>query len=136
MSTTAYAWTYRPEEVRKQTLESFSKYDFNKIRMLVFPKYYRGGVNDVNVSYDPPVFPFEGSANNFDFQTPNPEYFRNFEDRGMKQEDDLLYVKYMLARLSAYRNAWWSLANEFDIDKTIDGKFCVSMVRKDWDLIS
>ena len=161
MGTTAYAWTYRPEEVRKQTLDSFSKYDFNKIRMLVFPKYYRGGVNDVNVSYEPPVYPFTGKSNDFDFQSPEPEYFRNFEDRvmdlmkrgieadvilfhpydcwgidkGMQQEDDLAYVKYMIARLSAYRNVWWSLANEFDITSTLDGKFCVGMDRKDWDLL-
>ncbi|MCZ4152048.1 hypothetical protein BZG21_47560, partial [Escherichia coli] len=77
MGTTAYAWTYRPEEIRKQTLDSFSKNGFNKIRMLVFPKYYRGMVNDVNVDYDPPVFPFVGHPNKFDFQTLIPEYFRN-----------------------------------------------------------
>lgn len=161
MGTTAYAWTYRPEEIRQQTLESFSKYGFNKIRMLVFPKYYRGGVNDVNVSYDPPVFPFAGQSNDFDFQTLVPEYFQNYEervkdllrlgieadvilfhpydtwgiDRGMQQEDELQYVKYMIARLAAFRNVWWSLANEFDISETADGKFCIGMDHKDWDLI-
>ncbi|CAN7741479.1 DUF5060 domain-containing protein [Paenibacillus sp. LjRoot153] len=161
MGTTAYAWTYRPEEIRRQTLESFSKYGFNKIRMLVFPKYYKGGENDVNIAYDPPVFPFAGAPNEFDFQTLLPEYFQNYEervkdllrlgieadvilfhpydcwgiDRGMQQEDDLLYVKYVIARLSAYRNVWWSLANEYDITETEDGKFCVGIDRKDWDLL-
>jgi hypothetical protein len=161
MGTTAYAWTYRPEEVRQQTLASFSQYGFNKIRMLVFPKYYKGGVNDVDISYDPPVFPFAGQPNQFDFQTLLPEYFQNFEarvedllrlgieadvilfhpydcwgiDRGMQQDNDLLYVKYLIARLSAYRNVWWSLANEYDIMETSEGKFCVGMDRKDWDLI-
>ncbi|MEV5025610.1 DUF5060 domain-containing protein [Paenibacillus sp. LPE1-1-1.1] len=160
MGTTAYAWTYRPEEVRKQTLESFSKYGFNKIRMLVFPKYYKGGVNDVDITYDPPVFPFAGKPNEFDFQMLLPEYFQNYEervmdllrlgieadvilfhpydcwgiDRGMQQEDDLLYIQYMIARLSAFRNVWWSLANEYDIMETEEGKFCVGMDRKDWDL--
>jgi hypothetical protein len=161
MGTTAYAWTYRPEEIRNQTLESFTKYGFNKIRMLVFPKYYRGGVHDVDVSYEPPVYPFAGSSHAFDFQSPIPEYFQNFEarvmdlmelgieadvilfhpydcwgiDKGMKQEDDLFYVRYMAARLSAYRNVWWSLANEYDITSNVDGKFCVGMDRKDWDLL-
>ena len=162
MGTTAYAWTYRPEEIRKQTLESFDKYGFNKIRMLVFPKYYGGGVDDgFHISEAPPVFPFAGSPNAFDFQTLLPAYFQNYEervmdllrlgieadvilfhpydcwgiDKGMSQEDDLLYVKYIIARLSAYRNVWWSLANEYDIMETEDGKFRVGMDRKDWDLL-
>ncbi|MEK5163527.1 DUF5060 domain-containing protein [Paenibacillus sp. FSL R5-0527] len=161
MGTTAYAWTYRPEEVRRKTLESFSKYGFNKIRMLVFPKYMGGKDNVVDISYDPPVFPFAGIPNEFDFQTLLPEYFQNYEervkdllrlgieadvilfhpydrwgiDRGMQQEDDLLYIKYMIARLAAFRNVWWSLGNEYNISETVDGKFCVGMDRKDWDLI-
>ncbi|MEK3697950.1 MULTISPECIES: DUF5060 domain-containing protein [unclassified Paenibacillus] len=161
MGTTAYAWTYRPEEIRKQTLDSFSENGFNKIRMLVFPKYYRGMVNDVNVDYDPPVFPFVGQPNEFDFQTLIPEYFRNYEERVkdlmklgieadvilfhpydnwgidslMQQADDLLYVNYMISRLAAYRNVWWSLANEFDISSTPEGMFCARTDRKDWDLI-
>lgn len=37
------------------------------------------------------------------------------------QQDDL-YWKYVLARFSAYRNIWWSLANEYDIfpDKKLE----------------
>ncbi len=161
MGTTAYAWTYRPEEIRQKTLESFSKYGFNKIRMLVFPKYMGGVENVVDISYDPPVFPFAGTPNNFDFEMLLPEYFQNYEervkdllrlgieadvilyhpydrwgiDRGMVQEDDLLYVKYMIARLAAFRNVWWSLGNEYNVSETLDGKFCVGMDRKDWDLI-
>lgn len=43
----------------------------------------------------------------------------------MTQEQDDLYWNYVLARLSAYRNVWWSLANEYDLmeHKTI----------KDWE---
>lgn len=33
----------------------------------------------------------------------------------MKQECNELYLKYMTARYSAYRNVWWSLANEYDL---------------------
>jgi hypothetical protein len=30
---------------------------------------------------------------------------------------DELYLRYVLARMSAYPNIWWSLANEFDLMK-------------------
>ena len=33
----------------------------------------------------------------------------------MGQENDDRYVKYMVARIGAYRNVWWSLANEWDL---------------------
>ena len=41
----------------------------------------------------------------------------------MGKEMNEIYVRYMIARLSAYRNVWWSLANEWDVPKikeTID----------------
>lgn len=33
----------------------------------------------------------------------------------MNAECDDLYWKYLIARVSAYRNVWWSLANEYDL---------------------
>lgn len=161
MGTTAYAWTYRTEEIRQQSLASFAQYGFNKIRMLVFPKYYIGGYNDVNISYEPPVHAFEGTPGQFDFTRPNPAFFRYYEDRvmdlmnrgieadvilfhpydkwnidqGMDNEDDLLYTRYLVARLAAHRNVWWSLGNEYDISRTADGKFATNMERKAWDLL-
>jgi hypothetical protein len=79
-------------------------------------------------------------GNKFDFSRFNTEHFRHVEksiealrDRGVeadlivmhpydrwgfstmtKGEDDL-YWKYVVARFSAYRNIWWSLANEYDL---------------------
>lgn len=35
----------------------------------------------------------------------------------MGNETNEKYVRYMIARLSAYRNVWWSLANEWDIPR-------------------
>jgi uncharacterized protein involved in type VI secretion and phage assembly len=32
----------------------------------------------------------------------------------MSGEQDDRYVHYLVARLGAYRNVWWSLANEYD----------------------
>ncbi|MCP6468176.1 hypothetical protein NL473_29315, partial [Klebsiella pneumoniae] len=36
----------------------------------------------------------------------------------MPAEADDRYLRYVVARLAAYRNVWWSMANEFDILKT------------------
>ena len=43
----------------------------------------------------------------------------------MAPDEDDLYWNYVIARFSAYRNVWWSLANEYDLmtKKTI----------KDWE---
>ena len=85
-------------------------------------------------------------GNEWDFTRFNPAHFRHLEycikelckmgieadlivmhpyDRWgfscMTKEQDDLYWKYVLARFSAYRNVWWSLANEYDLlhDKTL-----------------
>ncbi len=165
MGTTAYVWHYRPAEIRQKTLQSFSKYGFNKIRMLFFPKHYTGNFGAVNVSYEPPCYPFEGKPKQFDFTRPNPAYFSAFEERlkemqalgieadvilfhpydfghwdidaGMDEEDALLYLRYIISRLSAFRNVWWSLANEYDIglDEEDPSHFILSKTRRNWDVI-
>ena len=81
-------------------------------------------------------------GNHWDFERFNPEHFQNIEkyilelqklgieadiivmhpyDRWgfskMPANCDDLYWKYVLARFSAYRNVWWSLANEYDLMK-------------------
>ena len=33
----------------------------------------------------------------------------------MTKEQDDFYWKYVIARFSAFRNVWWSLANEYDL---------------------
>ena len=35
----------------------------------------------------------------------------------MSHENDLRYLRYITARLSSFRNVWWSMANEFDYMK-------------------
>ena len=93
------------------------------------------GLTEENFSYN---VGFEG--NQWDFTRFNPEHFRRIErailalrDRGieadlivmhpydrwgfsdMGKEADDLYWRYCIARFSAYRNLWWSLANEYDL---------------------
>lgn len=139
VGTTAYAWTHQGEALEAQTLESLRTGPFNKIRMCVFPKHY--AFNKV----EPPRYPFEGTPpNTWDFSKLNPAFFRHFETRvkqlmamgieadvilfhpydegrwgfdRMSAADDDRYLKYVIARLGAYRNVWWSLANEFDFMK-------------------
>lgn len=90
------------------------------------------------------------SKERFDLTRLNPAYFRQFEERvqdlqaagieadvilfhpydawgfkAMGQEADDRYLRYAVARLSAYRNVWWSIANEYDLVR--------AKTMKDWD---
>jgi hypothetical protein len=137
LGTTCYAWTSQPEALEEQTLKTLAGAPFNKMRMCLFPKWYH--YNQV----EPPRYPFMGEApNHWDFTQINPAYFQHFEERvgqlgamgieadvilfhpydqehwgfdNMGAENDDRYLRYMIARLGAYRNVWWSLANEWDI---------------------
>lgn len=132
--TTCYAWTHQPLDMQAQTLETLKRTRFNKLRMGVFPKDYPYNVNE-------PLHPIflAGKDGKEDFDRPNPEAFRHFENQvaalrdlgieadiiifhpydrwgycNMSAEQDFRYLAYLTARLAAYRNVWWSLANEYD----------------------
>jgi hypothetical protein len=45
--------------------------------------------------------------------------------QNMTRETDDFYIRYIIARFSAYKNVWWSMANEFD--------FMKSKQMDDWD---
>jgi hypothetical protein len=76
----------------------------------------------------------------FDFSRFDPAFFHHFEQRvadllalgieadiillhpydrwgfaTMSAEEDDRYLRYVVARLAAYRNIWWSMANEYDL---------------------
>lgn len=95
------------------------------------------GLTEDNFTYN-----VDFSGNHWDFTRPNPEHFRRVEraigwlrDRGIEADlivlhpydrwgfstlnraQDDLYWNYCIARFSAYRNLWWSLANEYDLMK-------------------
>ena len=140
--TTCYAWVHQPLDMQQQTLETLKNSPFNKIRMCVFPKDYRYNKNE------PDLYPFAwDEAHNIDLSRFSPAFFRHFEKqvgalRDLGIEADIIifhpydrwghshmdaasddrYLRYLAARLSAYRNVWWSMANEFDFlpDKTMD----------------
>jgi Domain of unknown function (DUF5060)/Protein of unknown function (DUF4038)/Domain of unknown function (DUF5605) len=83
------------------------------------------------------------SKEKFDLARLNPAYFQHVEQKilelqaagieadvilfhpydawgfkAMGQEADDRYLSYAVARLSAYRNVWWSIANEYDLVKS------------------
>ncbi len=132
--TTCYAWTHQGEALEEQTLATLKQAAFNKMRMCVFPKSYPWNQNE------PVYYPFErDAAGVHDFSRFNPAFFQHFEKRvgqlcdlgieadiilfhpydrwgyaQMEAETDYRYLSYLIARLAAYRNVWWSLANEYD----------------------
>ncbi|HXS68453.1 MAG TPA: DUF5060 domain-containing protein [Candidatus Polarisedimenticolia bacterium] len=136
LGTTCYVWEWQTEALQEQTLKTLAAAPFNKIRFCVFPKRYLWNTNE------PPMYPFEGvPLTNWDFAHFNPKYFQHLEhsvlalqklgieadvilfhpyDGGhwgfdrMPSEVDDRYLHYVVARLAAYRNVWWSLANEWD----------------------
>ena len=113
---------------------------------------YEGTPMDSSVLTTENFYNYTGKTdgNHWDFYRFNPEHFQHIEkcigilrDMGieadlivmhpydrwgfsmMKAEDDDRYWKYVLARFSAYRNVWWSLANEYDLmhEKTLSEDF-------------
>lgn len=139
IGTTIYNWIDTPDEVQEQTLRTLAAGPFNKARMLITqqPTPYRN-------EFVPPRWPFAGKPpHDWDYARFNPEFFRHYEKRIAQLRDlgieaDLIlfnpygkwgfetmdaagderYVRYVIARFGAYRNVWWSLANEYDFLRT------------------
>jgi hypothetical protein len=132
--TTCYGWVHQGDSLAELTLKTLSKGYFNKIRMCIFPKSYDWNNNE------PLYYPYEGTPlKNWDFTRLNPAFFRNIEKR-IQQLDSLgiqadlivfhpydrwgfssldratedMYIAYIIARFAAYKNVWWSMANEWD----------------------
>nr|WP_315266978.1 DUF5605 domain-containing protein [Microbacterium lemovicicum] len=135
LGTTAYAWTHQPEALQEQTLATLAEAPFSKIRMCVFPKSYLFNQNE------PEDFVFPGSlADGFDLERFDPAHFRRLEqriaqlaERGIQADlilfhaydrwgfadlgpaVDERYLRYVVRRLAAFSNVWWSMANEYDL---------------------
>jgi hypothetical protein len=142
VGTTAYAWTNQNERLQEQTLATLAEAPFSKLRMCVFPKSYLYNSNE------PDLYPFEGSLDEgWDVTRFDPRFFRllerriadlgrlgiqadlilfhpydrwGFADLGAAVDDR--YVRYIVRRLAAFANVWWSMANEYDLmwGKTVE----------------
>lgn len=147
--TTIYEWAF--QDNKAETIETLKNAPFNKVRMLAVPpaseQYEEGG--EAALAH----FPFEGSPETYwNFSRFDPEYYRQLEAcvknlRDIGVQADLImfrpyddgrwgfdrmdeatnerFVRYLVARFAAYRNIWWSLANE--------NSFMDSMTDEDWD---
>jgi len=151
--TTCYAWVHQTRELQEQTLATLSASPFNKIRFCVFPKSYIYNQNE------PELFAFrKGDDGKFDFSRPNPTFWHHFETRildlqklgieadiiiwhpydrwgfaEMSKAEDDRYLRYCIARLSAFRNVWWSLANEYDFMVELRPDHRGNKQWEDWD---
>lgn len=116
-------------------METLAKSPFNKIRMLVFPKHMPYNNNE------PSLFPFmKGEDGSWDVRHPDFEFWNHLDscieelgklgveadlilfhpyDRWgfskLTHEESMIYLDYCIRRLSAFRNLWWSLANEYEL---------------------
>ena len=139
LGTTSYNWAHMVDALEEQTLTSLAAAPFNKIRMCILPKHNPESANELA------LYPFAGTPPKaWDFSRIDPQFFRHLEkrvgdlrDRGieadlilfdpydkgrwgfdrMPAEVDDRYVRYLVSRLAAYRNVWWSLSNEYDFNK-------------------
>ncbi len=137
VGTTCYAWAHQGNAREEQTLKTLRSAPFNKMRMCVFPKSYSYNKNE------PQFYPYRGEPlKDWDFKRFDPAFWRHFEKRvrqlrdmgiesdiiifhpydrwgfkGMGHENNLFYLRYLVARLGAFRNVWWSFANEYDLLK-------------------
>ncbi|WP_079909223.1 DUF5060 domain-containing protein [Paenibacillus sp. 32352] len=134
--TTCYHWTHLGnEELEEHTLQTLANSPFNKVRMCLLP------TRDMK----PPALAFAGTCpEDTDKTRFNPDFFAHLErriedlqqlgieadlilyhpyDKGhwgfdnMDEETERFYLRYVIARLAAYRNVWWSLSNEYDFNK-------------------
>lgn len=132
--TTIYALVHQEKQLVDTTMESLRNAPFNKVRFCVFPKHYDFNHNE------PEYFPFEKAEGKWDVHRPCFAYWEALEERILQldamgiqgdlilfhpydrwgfakfsREESLVYLDYLLRRLSAFPNLWWSMANEYDL---------------------
>nr|WP_275983943.1 DUF5605 domain-containing protein [Paenibacillus hamazuiensis] len=134
VGTACRSWHLQSGERQQRTLDTLRRSPFNRVSMCVLP--HRSAFGDC----EPEIYPFAGTPERgFDFSRPNPGYFARLEQKvrdlakmnieadlvlfhphdeerwgfdRMSADDDERYVRYVVARLGAYRNVWWTLAED------------------------
>lgn len=125
-------------------------YDYNTNEPEVYP-FEGEQINNSSGKFDSSEWKVEKSG--FDFERFNPVFFRKLEEQidklmklgietdlilfhpydhwgfaAMGEENDKRYLQYIIARLGAFRNIWWSMANEYDLIELVGQK-----KREAWD---
>ena len=134
--TTTYVYLFTAEDNARNSLAGIKQAHFNKTRVCVLPK-------PLGKDKEEQILPFPRTGTTNDLTRFNPAYFQLLERRlldlqksgveadlilfhpydawgykSMGAEADDFYLRYVIARLSAFRNVWWSIANEYDLVKT------------------
>lgn len=154
--TTVYALVHQDDSVIADTFESLKQAPFNKIRHCVFPKSYLYNENE------PRDFAFKkGMDGKWDVNHPDPAFWNRLEeailslaDMGIQSdlilfhpydrwgfaelsmEENEIYLRYAMRRLSAIPGIWWSMANEYDLcfAKTLDDWAKIEEIIKEEDI--
>ncbi|MES2391708.1 MAG: DUF5060 domain-containing protein [Acidobacteriota bacterium] len=133
--TTCYACAFMGSPWEEQTIATLRSTGFNKVRLCLMPKgqphplfalpfvQKPDGTNDL-ARLDPTYFQHVektiATLSSLNIQA-DLILFHPYDSWGFKsmpREADDLYLRYAIARLAAYRNIWWSVANEYDLVKT------------------
>ncbi|RPI01442.1 MAG: DUF5060 domain-containing protein [Calditrichaeota bacterium] len=135
LSTTAFAWIHQPIEKQEETLVTLSESPFNRIRMTLFPMDY------IYTTNEPTIYPFPRNRKGYnELSRFNYHFFQQLEKRithlmnlgieadiilfhpwdrwgysEMDKATDDYYLRYVMARLSAFRNVWWTVAVDYDV---------------------
>jgi hypothetical protein len=140
--TTTYAYLFASDEAARLSLEGMKQAKFSKTRACVLPKGL-GPAGPKLLPYPNATADANGRNGKPDYTQFIPAYFQQLERRlldlqranieadlilfhpydawgykAMGAENDDFYLRYAIARLSAYRNVWWSIANEYDLVRT------------------
>lgn len=128
-------------KVRYSPFPKHYLYNMNEPRQYAYEGGFVEGVKDSSEVSMPGFFGGKPSeAYQFDFTRPNPAFWQQFEEcvftldnmgietdlilfhpydrwgfAHMSREENLLYLRYIVARLGAVKSIWWSMANEFDL---------------------
>jgi len=144
LGTTIYAMLHQEEALIDRTMETLKNAPFTKVRLCLFPKHYNYNHNE------PAHFAFlRNEQGKWDMNHPDYAFWDAFEKRlkeldamgiqadlilfhpydrwghsSLTQQQNLLYLDYLIRRFAAYPNVWWSLANEYDL--------CPAKSMEDW----
>ena len=146
VGTTSYAWIHADEQRQELTYQSLQEAAFNKLRFCVFPnnsvyelpscypfqliskqkdekgkEQYVWDFTRFDVHFFQHLDKCVKRLKKLDIEadlilfTPYDEGLWGF-DR-MTPENNIRYVRYVVARLASYSNIWWSMANEWNLVK-------------------
>lgn len=158
VGTTSYAWLHSTSERQDETVRTLAETGFNKLRFCIFPNNSVNERPQL-YPFQLVGHSTEASGKEtftWDFSRFSPEFFRNVERRilelkaigceadvilftpydaglwgfdRMTMENNMRYIRYTVARLSAYSNVWWSVANEWDLVKARHHDEWIEMTR-------